>query len=226
MSRQERRALARKQNKQAIKAASVQIATNASTGPRTPEGKAVSSQNALSHGLTASTLVLPWENQADFDHLLSELVAEHQPAAITEQILVREMAENYWRLLRARNQEHRLLSQSPLMLDGEDPDLELTFEKRLRLAERYVTRFERAFHKCLSLLRTLQKERRLREAEAKEAAEQQAEREAQEVTGQLRQFVSQNTTNPINTASITRVDEFVSQNATVTSNKTEAAVNI
>ena len=32
-------------------------------GPRTPEGKAVSSQNAFSHGLTAARLVLPWENQ-------------------------------------------------------------------------------------------------------------------------------------------------------------------
>ncbi|HZU23927.1 MAG TPA: hypothetical protein VFA04_00300 [Bryobacteraceae bacterium] len=36
-----------------------------STGPRTEAGKATSSQNAVSHGLTGGFRVLPHENQAD-----------------------------------------------------------------------------------------------------------------------------------------------------------------
>jgi hypothetical protein len=39
----------------------------ASTGPRTPEGKAASSANATRHGLSAAFRVLPNENQEEFD---------------------------------------------------------------------------------------------------------------------------------------------------------------
>jgi len=38
-----------------------------STGPQTPEGKAVVSQNALKHGLSARRDVIITENQAEFD---------------------------------------------------------------------------------------------------------------------------------------------------------------
>ena len=37
-----------------------------STGPRTAEGKARSSQNAVRHGLTAKCPVLPGEDPAEF----------------------------------------------------------------------------------------------------------------------------------------------------------------
>ena len=38
-----------------------------STGPRTPQGKAVVSKNAVKHGLFASENVIKGENQEDFD---------------------------------------------------------------------------------------------------------------------------------------------------------------
>ncbi len=40
-----------------------------STGPRTPEGKAVSSQNATSHGIYCRDVVLDGEDQRRFDLL-------------------------------------------------------------------------------------------------------------------------------------------------------------
>jgi hypothetical protein len=163
-------------------------------GPRTPEGKAVSSQNAFSHGLTAARLVLPWENQEEFATLLNQLVAEHRPATATEGLLVREIGEQYWRLQRARNHEHALLLQTPEVLDKAetDPALYEAWNKQLTLAQRYVTRHERAFHKCLATLRTLQKERRSAEAEAETEAPTPAPSTTNARPAPPNQFVSQN----------------------------------
>lgn len=52
-----------------------------STGPRTPEGKAVSSRNALKHGLTARQIVIKGESQAEFDALLERLTLDANPRA-------------------------------------------------------------------------------------------------------------------------------------------------
>ena len=218
MSRQQRRALAREQVKavsnQQSSPAIIPVAPASAPpvgpkhggGPNTPQGKAVSSRNALSHGLTSARLVLPWENQADFDELLDGLLQEHQPATITEQIMVKEMAEQYWRLIRARNQEHAYLSRTDEVLERAelDPDAFRAWEKTLQLTARYVTSHQRAFHKCLSTLRTLQKERRAKEAEA------QAEAQTANETSQPHpESVSQN--EPITPAAIATPSEFVSQ---------------
>ena len=215
MSRQQRRALERQQAKQNRKTAASTAApvTTAqdfghSTGPRTPEGKAISSQNALHHGLTSTRLVLPWESQADFDHLLNGLVSEHRPATTTEEIMVREMAEHYWRLMRARNQEYRLLAKAPEILkDDSNPELEEAWDKNVTLTQRYITRSERSFHKCLSLLRTLQKERRASEAEAKAEEEETRAAEVAQIAAATTaipgQFVSQNELPLVDTTQIT-----------------------
>ena len=199
MSRQQRRALARQQAKAASASAPVAPAPKPG-GPQTPGGKAISSQNALSHGLTSAKLVLPWENQADFNELLDGLVREHQPATTTEGILVREIAEQYWRLLRARNQEHAQLSRADEGLSRADqnPEAFLAWDKAVQLTARYATRHERAFHKCLATLRTLQKERRAREAEAQAEAEAEANPETQAEAE--REFVSQNEPEPVLTS--------------------------
>jgi hypothetical protein len=71
-----------------------------STGPRSPEGKAKSSQNALKHGLRAQITVLPDENIDDFDFLVSELEDEFQPATALEWTLLRQLADAEWRMRR------------------------------------------------------------------------------------------------------------------------------
>ena len=54
------------------------------TGPRTPEGKAISSATSLKHGLASGRLIIPGEDRDDFEALLNDLVAEHAPATPTE----------------------------------------------------------------------------------------------------------------------------------------------
>ncbi len=71
-----------------------------STGPRTPEGKAAASRNALKHGLTAQKIILFDETQEEFDAFCAELHADYAPADAAEGILVERIAVTNWRLRR------------------------------------------------------------------------------------------------------------------------------
>ncbi|MBV8730631.1 MAG: hypothetical protein JO336_12575, partial [Acidobacteriia bacterium] len=121
-----------------------------STGPRTPEGKVRSSRNSFKHGLYSQQLVMPGENPAELDALRADLRAEHRPANTTEEILVNEMAEHYWRLRRMRRYEVHAMS--------DEVNLDKWFNL-LPLILRLMTSAERGFHKSLAELRRLQKGR-------------------------------------------------------------------
>src|SRR5271166_3391996 len=67
-----------------------------SCGPKTAAGKAKSSMNHLSWGFCSNGILMPGENPAEFRSLLDDLLDQHQPANVTEQILVEKMAQNKW----------------------------------------------------------------------------------------------------------------------------------
>ncbi len=127
------------------------VRPNRSGGPSTPEGKATSRWNSFKHGLYAKQLVLPGEDPAQLDALRSRLCAEHQPVNETEEILVNEIAENFWRLRRFRELEARGM-QPENMLDWLDRGL-------LPLIARQMASAERALHKAITALRRLQLDR-------------------------------------------------------------------
>ena len=72
-----------------------------STGPKSPQGKAVVSQNALKHGLSARHDVITSESQADFDLHRDALLAELLPLSPMESILADRIVSLSWRLKRA-----------------------------------------------------------------------------------------------------------------------------
>ena len=72
-----------------------------SRGPKTPEGKAVSSMYALRHGLTASRPILPGESQESFEALLKDYMEEWEPDGPAEIDLVHRMVVSKWREQRA-----------------------------------------------------------------------------------------------------------------------------
>ena len=76
-----------------------------STGPTTPEGRAAVRLNGLKFGLYAETLVLPGEDPAEFEALLDRLHAEHQPATLTEELFVSQLAMASWRQKRVQRME-------------------------------------------------------------------------------------------------------------------------
>ena len=72
-----------------------------STGPRTIEGKAAVSQNAVKHGLLAERDVINSENQADFDLYRQQLLDELSPVSPMESMLAERIVTLSWRLKRA-----------------------------------------------------------------------------------------------------------------------------
>ena len=72
-----------------------------STGPKTPQGKAAASQNALKHGLSAGRDVVFTENQEDFDIHRDALLEELSPQGQMELILAERIVTLSWRLKRA-----------------------------------------------------------------------------------------------------------------------------
>ena len=122
-----------------------------STGPTTEEGKTISSQNRRKFGLTGRFTVLPWEDQEDFNLLVTRLRAEHQPNIAFETDLIEKMAQHFWLAQRA------ILLQE-ICFDRETPHCDC--QKQLALYLRYQTTHERAFERCVKELRTLRNENR------------------------------------------------------------------
>jgi hypothetical protein len=72
----------------------------------TEAGKQAIRGNAIRHGLAAHLhVVLPGEDQSFYEEILESLQTEYAPATPQEEMLVHQITENYWRLLRARNME-------------------------------------------------------------------------------------------------------------------------
>src|ERR1700730_3310040 len=71
-----------------------------STGPRTPQGKAASSMNALQSGIDAESSVIPGEDAAALAALTERLYQDCQPQTEIESILVDNIVRAAWRLRR------------------------------------------------------------------------------------------------------------------------------
>ena len=142
-----------------------------STGPRTEEGKAISSRNNTRHGLAGDFALLPNENRADFDQLVASLIAEHDPQTPTERVLIQDMAQHHWLLERALNLQTNAIAAGD--------------HKVLSLYIRYQTTHQRAFHKCLNELLRLRKQR-LAEARGFESQILRAAREQRAHTREQR----------------------------------------
>ena len=146
-----------------------------STGPKSLEARAAVRNNAIKHGLTSKQLIIPGEDPEAFHSLASDLTESYHPANAQEQILVIQIAESLWRLLRARGIEtatfqlHMLSTTPP---SGVQTGMRLrtpaneaeaaarafddhahTFDK----LRRYEAAIERAYYRAIDHLLKLQK---------------------------------------------------------------------
>jgi hypothetical protein len=68
-----------------------------SHGPKTPEGKAISSLNGLRHGLAAKTVVLCNETRDRYNAVHDEYIEEFRPRTPAEKDAVEDMVTAKWR---------------------------------------------------------------------------------------------------------------------------------
>jgi hypothetical protein len=76
-----------------------------STGPRTPEGKAIVAQNAVKHGLLAQRAVVKGEDPQEFTLCRERMLVDLDPVGSVEAILAERIVNLAWRLRRAERLE-------------------------------------------------------------------------------------------------------------------------
>ena len=147
-----------------------------STGPTTDTGKQTVSRNALKFGLTSKVhIALPGEENALEKHV-EGYVEAYAPVGLPERDLVRNIAENHFRLQRAHGVEHslvtQLISQQPDNLDPASAEAE-TWEqiaRELKNVSREAGRIQRAIEKSTAALNAMQTQRKSAYAKAEAEA--------------------------------------------------------
>ncbi|MGA2498005.1 MAG: hypothetical protein ABSH20_09700, partial [Tepidisphaeraceae bacterium] len=82
-----------------------------STGPRTAAGKAKSALNALKHGLTAQSPLLPTENPADYNLFAEGYLEELNLQAVEQFNLAQQLILTSWKLNRIPQIEAKVLAE-------------------------------------------------------------------------------------------------------------------
>src|ERR1700724_2509339 len=162
-------AINRATNRAAVNKANAQK----STGPRTAAGKQRSSLNALRHGLTGQTIVLPTEDHSAYQRHSQAFLDEYRPKGATEIQLVQSLLDTSWQLNRASAVETNLFSLGITEMEdrirANHPEAEAALAMAMAYREHnrafanigiYRQRLTRQFERTLVLLRQIQAERR------------------------------------------------------------------
>lgn len=140
-----------------------------STGPKTPEGKAIARMNAMKHGLLAERLVTPEdvsnEDYSDFFQMYYDLFTQYAPEGRMEEELVERITSLLWRLKRALKIEQQILlngifqaKDSQIKL-GQAFLLDANGGNGLAKLSRYEVTLERSLMRTLAMLDRLQANR-------------------------------------------------------------------
>ena len=174
MSTSEKKQIANRQNAQKS------LGRRGGTGPKTETGKKISSQNAITHGLHATDIVINSphlkESRTLYDQLVNSLFEELKPTGIFQEHLVLKIANCIWRYRRAINAESAtvndqltasFLAPLPIVSDDIDsPDQPHESTQRARsipygsmgqVLLRYEWRLDRELYRTYKLLRNMQR---------------------------------------------------------------------
>ena len=142
-----------------------------STGPKTEAGKAKSSLNAVRHGLTGRTVLLPSDDAAAYEAHVQSFEKRYAPATDEERNLVQSLADTEWRLLRIPSLEMGIYAVGRLELASTFQEIEepqaraalieakvyLTYQRQLNNLSIQEGRLIKQRDKALAELDSLQK---------------------------------------------------------------------
>jgi hypothetical protein len=151
------------------------------TGPKTEAGKQRSSLNAYKHGLTGQIHVFTPEERTAFEKHCQSFVEALAPVGTLEQDLAQSIAEDKWRLNRARSLESGIFALSQCLEPVDPADVAklqalsqaktwLTEGKNIQLLSLYAQRIQRSIERNMAELRTLRAERKAARDQALEEA--------------------------------------------------------
>ena len=131
-----------------------------STGPRSVEGKAASSQNALKSGIDAKAQTLPGEKPEALEALAAEYYDRFRPATPEARHLVDTLVSNEWLLRRFRRIEVQILKhemEAAYRLDAKNPEghAYVRAERSFDRLQRRINAAERNYHRALKELQAL-----------------------------------------------------------------------
>ncbi len=111
-----------------------------STGPRSPEGREISSRNSQRHGVLSQRVTTDVEENELYERMLNGFMDEYGPRSETEILLVERLANLFWRERRLIQTERSQLSlqQSDIYAAIMAKDQSLTLTDQL-LIGRYQT---------------------------------------------------------------------------------------
>src|SRR5579883_827115 len=143
-----------------------------STGPKTEEGKAKVSLNAVKSGLTGATVLLPTDDATLYEKHVAETRATWNPANHREEVLVQLITDTEWRLMRVASIESGIITLARRKLSGlfeDEPEhirlsmidaqIDETCARQLHNLHLQENRLARRLEKCIAELRQLQSER-------------------------------------------------------------------
>src|SRR5580658_306597 len=161
-----------------------------SSGPKTEPGKHRTRLNAYRHGLTGQICLLTADEHKAFDQHCTGIRESLEPVGALELELAQSIAENHWRLKRARAIETGIFAAGVLGQLGhpfggvrEDPaqvpvdealakaQTWLAKSENFQLLALYEQRIHRAIEKSMAELRTLRAERKAARKQALEEAQ-------------------------------------------------------
>ena len=143
-----------------------------STGPKTREGKAASSKNAIRHGLLSKQVTLPDEDKEAFTCWSEKMLAQLAPVGPLEEFLAGRVVATAWRLGRVSRLESGVLAYRMMDVQVEQAgarrEVDLVAAGLIRDAAgadtlsklaRYERNLERGMYRALHELQRLQASR-------------------------------------------------------------------
>jgi len=118
------------------RAAANRLNAQKSTGPRTAAGKAKAALNALKHGLTSQSPLLPTEDPTEYQTFSAGYLEELDPKTVEQFNLAQQLITVSWKLNRIPQIEAKVLAEHanrhPLMIQWRKDCAAVEYENTLR----------------------------------------------------------------------------------------------